>query len=105
MRGSALVGLVLVFLGLVLLFSLRDLLLRLIILAIAILGIVIGFVLVVVGLGVLFGGWWMSKVPFGPRARGGDISFWTVFALRSGFLLRLSMPVKRAPTIFRPTNP
>jgi len=59
MRSFALVGAVLVVLGFAILFLLRNALIRLIIFLLEFLGIFLGFLLIVVGIGMIFAGKWI----------------------------------------------
>jgi sulfite exporter TauE/SafE len=59
MRSFALVGAVLVVLGFATLFLLRNALIRLIIFLLEFLGIFLGFLLIVVGIGMIFAGKWI----------------------------------------------
>lgn len=59
MRSFALVGAVLIVLGFAILFLLRNALIRLIIFLLEFLGIFLGFLLIVVGIGMIFAGKWI----------------------------------------------
>jgi len=59
MRSFALVGAVLVVLGFATLFLLRNALIRPIIFLLEFLGIFLGFLLIVVGIGMIFAGKWI----------------------------------------------
>jgi len=59
MRSFALVGAVLVVLGFAILFLLRNALIRPIIFLLEFLGIFLGFLLIVVGIGMIFAGKWI----------------------------------------------
>ena len=53
MRGSAIIGTVLLIAGFLLLYVLRHLLVQAIVLLLGVIGLVIGFVLIIVGLGLI----------------------------------------------------
>ena len=59
MRSFALVGAVLIVLGFAILFLLRNALIRLMIFLLEFLGIFLGFLLIVVGIGMIFAGKWI----------------------------------------------
>ena len=59
MRSFALVGAVLIVLGFAILFLLRNALIRPIIFLLEFLGIFLGFLLIVVGIGMIFAGKWI----------------------------------------------
>ena len=59
MQSFALLGAVLVVLGFAILFLLRNALIRLIIFLLEFLGIFLGFLLIVVGIGMIFAGKWI----------------------------------------------
>jgi len=58
MRSSTILGFVMVVAGLFLLYILRGLLVHLIVLILGVAGIVIALLLIAIGLGLIFGGWW-----------------------------------------------
>jgi hypothetical protein len=72
------VGTVFVLVGLIFLYLLRHLLVQVIVVLIGVIGLVIAFALIVVGLGLIFGGFWIrgrmrrylvvSSPPTGDRA-------------------------------------
>ena len=59
MRNFTLIGAIMIVLGLAILFLLRDALIRLIVFILELVGISLGFVLIVVGIGMLFAGRWL----------------------------------------------
>jgi len=59
MQNFALIGAIMIVLGLAILFLLRDTLVRLIVFLLELVGISLGFVLIVVGIGMLLAGRWL----------------------------------------------